>query len=137
MPVDRGKRLRLMPKDEYIKKLQLQLLSHAKYESVDSCWVWTGTKQTNGYGTTRMYGKTTPAHRASYFAFNGDIDSGKEVCHSCDRRDCINPSHLFLASHAENMTDMSKKGRGRNGVMSGVFRLARDSKGRITGAIYG
>lgn len=135
--VNRGKRLRMLPLRDYIKKLQAQLLSHVISNDADGCWIWTGTKQSNGYGQTRLYGKQTPAHRASFFAFNGEIEAGKDVCHSCDTRDCINPSHLFQATHAENMTDMNKKGRGRNGVMSGAFQIARNNKGQITGAIYG
>jgi len=80
-----------------------------------------------------MYGKPTPAHRASYFAFIGKIENGNDVCHTCDVRDCVNPEHLFQAGHDENMRDMSKKGRGRNGVMSGAYSPKRNELGQFTG----
>jgi hypothetical protein len=120
-----------MPKNEYLEMLRKQIITNADASS--DCWKWTGTKQKNGYGSTRVYGRVTPAHRAAYIAFVGDISDGNDVCHICDVRDCVNPVHLFQAGHAENMRDMSRKGRGRNGVMSGAFVPNRNELGQFTG----
>lgn len=82
---------------------------------VNGCWEWQGVMHHSGYGCLRQNGKFAQAHRVSYAAFKGE-PGDLLLCHTCDNPRCINPGHLFLGTHADNMADMKAKGRGRNAL---------------------
>ncbi len=76
------------------------------------CWEWQGAKHKDGYGFFTIKNKCQIlAHRASFLMFNGEIPKGKCVCHTCDKPACVNPNHLWIGSHSDNMRDMKRKGR--------------------------
>lgn len=89
----------------------------AKVNKTDSCWLWTGATTSYGYGMlarTKKGERFYLAHRLSWEIHFGPIPKGSLVCHNCPSGDnplCVNPAHLFLGTHGDNMQDMARKGR--------------------------
>lgn len=89
-----------------------QKLKHHGWTVLESgCWEFSGRRSSSGYGSIDHGGREWVASRAAYTVWVGEIPDGLEVLHSCDYRPCINPEHLRVGTHAENMADMVDKGR--------------------------
>jgi len=74
------------------------------------CWEWSKCRHPEGYGEF-WAGRRFRTHRYSWQMHFGDIPDGMFVCHHCDNPPCVNPAHLFLGTHQDNMRDMIAKGR--------------------------
>lgn len=76
-----------------------------------TCWFWDGPTFGAGYGCFTIKSITIGAHRFAYWVTKGTIEQNLFVCHHCDNPICVNPSHLFLGTHLDNMRDCRAKGR--------------------------
>jgi hypothetical protein len=78
------------------------------------CIEWERYRTRAGYGQQGIGGKVVYAHRVAYCNAQGislDAIAGLEVRHICDNPPCINPEHLVLGTHADNMRDMVERNR--------------------------
>lgn len=85
------------------------------------CWLWKGSRiQAGWHGQWRASdGSIELAHRAAWRMMKSDIPDGLCVLHRCDNPICVNPTHLWLGSRADNMHDMWAKGRARPATSRG------------------
>ena len=79
----------------------------------DGCWIW-GASNNDKYGLFKLKNEKY-AHRASFILHGNKIPDGMQVLHKCDVPLCVNPNHLFLGTHADNMQDKVNKNRQNNG----------------------
>jgi hypothetical protein len=78
----------------------------------NGCWNWLGSISTQGYGIFN--------HKPVYaLAFRmdggGDVPKDKVLCHQCNNKRCVNPSHLYIGTYSQNMIDAVMAGRGKLG----------------------
>jgi hypothetical protein len=113
---------------------------HQKYEIDESgCWLWTGGTRPNSKGVPypRHWTddrKSIGAHRFSFELVRGAIPKGMYVCHKCDTPLCVNPDHLFVGTHHDNMRDMVQKKRsftGRGENKKGLAKLTNQQADQI------
>lgn len=92
------------------------------------CWIWTAYRNRDGYGQVKvggLRGRKLSAHRVSFALTNGPIHEGMCILHGCDKPECVNPAHLRIGTHQQNVDDRTARGRRAptTGERSGSHKL--------------
>lgn len=103
-------------KERYaVKKITKEEFFWLNIKKTDTCWIWEGNKNKDGYGRINFNSKHQLAHRYAYELLVGCIPENKLICHHCDNPPCCNPEHLFLGTDRQNTDDKLLKKRHKNG----------------------
>lgn len=91
----------------------------------NGCRRWLGCFHPLGYGMfTKADGKTEAPHRIQWRFHFGEIPAETpHVLHRCDHRWCVEISHLFLGTNADNVADRHAKGRSSHGEKHRLAQL--------------
>ena len=92
-----------------LKNILSRVKKEQRRDYLDECWIWQGATNL-GYGIHNR----KLIHRYVYRVLVEEIPPKMCVCHMCDQPSCCNPSHLFIATSAENIRDAARKGRMRS-----------------------
>ncbi len=76
-------------------------------DAYDGHWMWTGSRcgLNREYGQTSLGGSRVVAHRAVWTLIRGPIPSGMDLLHQCGQTLCVNPSHMRVGTHRENLAE--------------------------------
>lgn len=87
----------LAPSDLYARVV-------ARSEWRGDCLVWTGCKNSRGYGLIGAgeRGRTMLVHRVAVMASGRDLSADMTVDHLCFNKQCVNPDHLEVVTRQEN-----------------------------------
>jgi hypothetical protein len=132
---------------EETRKLCAEDVFEERITKTSTCWLWTGSKNSYGYGIILMPGsRPVRAHRYAYEKWVGHIPEGLVVMHICDTPACVKPSHLRVGDRSDNNRDAVAKHRNAFGERNGQHRLTKAQidairadprAGIVIGAEYG
>jgi len=108
----------------------------AKVNKTETCWLWTGSKTTKGYGHFGIGPKLVAAHRWAYEDANGPIPEGMQIDHICRVRECVNPEHLRLATNKQNRENTVAFASNASGIR-GVYWVQREQKWQVQVSHHG
>ncbi len=77
----------------------------------EECWEWVGTRPSGAYGHFSIKAKAVKAHRWVYELCCGPIPEGMVIRHKCDNPSCVNPLHLTVGTHQDNINDRQERRR--------------------------
>ena len=93
------------------KREPIEVIFFRHVDKQSGCWMWTWLRDKDGYGLLPYAGKLRRAHVVSLEIDGRPVPKGMFGCHHCDTPGCVNPAHLYVGTHAQNMADAKKRRR--------------------------
>lgn len=91
----------------------------------NNCFICTSHKPDSyGYFRIKENKEVKMLHRVIYEECFDSIPNGYMVRHRCDNPSCINPEHLEVGTHRDNMDDRDNRNRTLKGSNHGMSKLS-------------
>ena len=119
-----------VPIEDYKQQRLQEILTNTIVTST-GCMEWQGYIGTDGYGSVAILKKYKHAHLHVWEILHNELTQNIHVLHKCDNRKCINPEHLFLGTHQDNVKDMVSKGRQAVGGNHGKCKIHGEKKRQL------
>lgn len=113
----------LVESPEYIQKLALRFSQKSKPHT-NGCIMWEGSR-VGFYGQIKVANKNELAHRVALMLSGKNVPTNLDVLHKCDNGLCVNPNHLFIGNHSDNMADKAQKGRAPSKLTAAKVRWVK------------
>jgi hypothetical protein len=105
-----GRKPKNETQEQWLENLRKRFHTYCNAGATDECWDWKGATQKQGYGMlglgTLHNNVSKGAHVAAYIIYRDqafrDYDQ-TSFHHTCLNEGCVNPYHLQLMSHYENI----------------------------------
>lgn len=82
-----------------------------RVEIADGCWLWTGARDSDGYGNVGLPGRLfAKAHRVAFLLTHGLVEADLFICHDCDNPPCVRPDHLHTGTNSQNQREAYDRG---------------------------
>lgn len=106
----------------------------ARVEKTDTCWLWQGQRNNQGYGGLKVQGVEVKAHRFAYELLVGPIPDGLVIDHTCLVKHCVRPEHLQPLTQAENARVYFQEQRD---LCRNKLHDMKDPANRLLWSVYG
>jgi len=103
----------------------------AKVVMTETCHLWSGATNNDGYGKFRFGGKFWGVHRLAYTWCLGPIPAGYFIDHTCHNRNCVRVSHLRVVTRKQNNENRSGAHANSKSGVRGVYWIAGKNKWRV------
>lgn len=93
---------------------------HTGPRTPTGCREWLGARDDESYAVVKGGGLS---FRVSRFLVGLPKGDARVAMHSCDNPSCVEPSHIGIGTHLDNMRDKLLKGRAQRGEAHGMSKL--------------